>query len=148
VNLLRSARPHGCTVGPHHDARVEQGQQCVEVAVTGSGEEGTYDLPLAGQIDIGNGGCALHAAASTTGQLAGGLRSAPDDRGDLVVGHGEHVVEDEREPLGRSQRVQDHQQSGTDRVGHERFFLGVGPVGTAHRIRRVVVQRLLPPRPT
>ena len=34
------------------------------------------------------------------------------------------VVQDEREPLGGTQRVQHHHQRGTDRIGQQRLVLG------------------------
>ena len=56
--------------------------------------------------------------------------------------HGEHVVQDEGEPLGRSQRIEYHEQGGAYRVGQQRFALGVDGVDG---IRHVSVQRLLAP---
>jgi len=46
--------------------------------------------------------------------------------GDLVEGHGEHVVQHEREPLGGCQGVEDHERE-TDRVGQQRLLLGSIP---------------------
>ena len=43
----------------------------------------------------------LHPAAGAAGELPRGGRRAPDDGRDLVERHGEHVVQHEREPLGR-----------------------------------------------
>jgi hypothetical protein len=37
-------------------------------------------------------------------------RGAIDDRRDLAEGHSEHVVQHEREPLGRAQRLEDNEQ--------------------------------------
>ena len=45
---------------------------------------------------------AAHASPGAAGQLARRRRRAPDDRRDLVERHAEHVVQHEREPLGRA----------------------------------------------
>jgi hypothetical protein len=37
-------------------------------------------------------------------------------------------VQDEREPLGRAERLEYHQQRQADRIGQKRLVLGVGPV--------------------
>jgi hypothetical protein len=56
----------------------------------------------------------------------------------------EHVVQDEREPLRRSQRLKDHKQRQTDRVGQEGFLLRVDLVLGAHdRIGQAHLQGLL-----
>ncbi len=67
----------------------------------------------------------MHPAAGAAGELPRGVGRAPHDGSDLVEGHGEHVVQHEGEPLGGSQGLQHHQQRQTDRVGQERFLLGV-----------------------
>jgi hypothetical protein len=60
-----------------------------------------------------------------------------------------HVVQHEREPLGGGQRVEDHQQRETDRVGQQRFMLGIDPVRAADdRVGQVHAHRLLGPRLT
>jgi hypothetical protein len=35
----------------------------------------------------------------------------------LVEGHGEHVVQHEREPLGGGEGIEDHEERESDRVG-------------------------------
>ena len=56
-------------------------------------------------------------------------------------------MEDEREPLGRVQRLQHNQQRQPDRVGQERLVLGIGAVGRIDdRVGHVHAERLLPPR--
>jgi hypothetical protein len=41
-------------------------------------------------------------------------------------------MQDEREPLSGRQRVQDHQQHRTDRVGQQRFLLRIDTADVAH----------------
>jgi hypothetical protein len=56
-------------------------------------------------------------------------------------------VQRERDPLGGSQRFDYHEQRGTDRVGEERFVLGIGRVlGADDVLGRVRIQRFLSPR--
>jgi hypothetical protein len=75
------------------------------------------------------------------------VRRALDDRCDLLERHREHVVQHEREPLRRAQRLKHDQQREPDRVGQQRFVLGIGPVGRVDdRVRHVHVQRLLAAR--
>jgi NADH-quinone oxidoreductase subunit B len=67
--------------------------------------------------------------------------------GDLVEGQVEHVVQDERQPLGRSQRFEHHLQRQPDRVGQQRLILGARPVRTADdRVGHVHAEGLLAPR--
>ena len=80
-------------------------------------EEGLDDLSLGVGIGVGDGVLGPHAPAGAARQLAGRLGGAVDDRRDLVEGHGEDVVEHEREPLGGAQRFEHHEQRETDRVG-------------------------------
>jgi hypothetical protein len=94
-------------------------------------------------------GRTLYPAAGAAGELPCRGRGAAHDGGDLVEGHGAHVVQHEREPLGGGQRVEDHQQRETDRVGQQRFMLGIDPVRAADdRVGQVHAHRLLGPRLT
>jgi hypothetical protein len=89
----------------------------------------------------------VYAAARPACELARGGRRAVDDRGDLVERHGEHVVQHERQALGRRQRLQHHEQGEADRVGQQRLVLGIEPLRRAHdRVGHVDVERLLAPR--
>src|SRR6516225_5049371 len=65
----RAVRPE---VGAEHDVRVEDGQQRVEVAVPGGGQEGVNDLPLPVQVRVGHGRL-LDAAPGPAGELPGRL---------------------------------------------------------------------------
>ena len=42
------------------------------------------------------------------------------------------AVQDECEPFRGRQRVQNHQERGTDRVGEHRFLLGIDTAGAVH----------------
>jgi hypothetical protein len=86
----------------------------------------------------------MHPAPGAAGELPRCGRRAVHDWRDLVKGHGEHVMQHEGQPLGRLQRFQHHQQRETNRVGQERFVLGVAAVRTARcPLRHMRVQRLL-----
>jgi hypothetical protein len=52
-------------------------------------------------------------------------------------------VQDEREPLGRVEGLEDHEQGKADRIGQERLLLGVehGVIGLAHRAEHPVGHR-------
>ena len=109
-------------------------------------EEGVDHGALARVIGVGHRGRALHPAAGAAGELPRRGRGAPHDGSDLLEGHGEHVVQHERDPLAGGQRVQDHEQRGTDRIGQHCFVLGIGPLPATHeRLGPVRAQGLLAP---
>jgi len=56
----------------------------------------------------GTGGAADPTAGATR-QLPRGGRRALDDRGDVVERHTKHIVENEGDPLGGRQRVEDEE---------------------------------------
>jgi len=146
---LRAAEPHryaGTGVGAQDDVRVEQREECVEVAVARGGEEGVDDRALAGRIGVGYRCLCLDPAAGAAGELPGRRRGPPDDGCDVVEGYGEHVVQHEREPLGGSERVQHHEQREPDGVGQQRRMLGIRTVRAADD-RLGQAQRFLTPGP-
>jgi hypothetical protein len=109
--------------------------------------EGVDDLALGVEVGVGNPVLALDAAASAAGELARRLGWAIDDWRDLIERHREHVVQDERAPLGRVQRLQDHEQRQADGVGQQRLVLGVGAVGAVDdRLRHAHIEGFLAPR--
>jgi uncharacterized membrane protein YccF (DUF307 family) len=57
---------------------------------------------------------------------------APEHGSDLVERQGEHVVQDERQPLGWCQRPQHHQQCQANRVGEHPVVLRADPGLGAH----------------
>ena len=142
---LGTQRP---AVGPRHDVRIEHRDERLEVAIARGGEEGVDDPSLSGEVGVGHRGCPLDAAPRAAGELPRRLRRAIDEAGDLVERHGEHVVQHERQPLGRCERLEHHEQRQPHRVGQQRLVLGLGPVVAADdRVGHADVQRLLAPRP-
>ena len=128
VDLPRCAWRRDGQVRSKHDVRVEHGEQRLEVTVARGSQKGFDHLTLAGEIRAGNSGRSLHPAACAAGELPCRGRRAPHDGSDLIEGHGEHIVQHEREPLGGSQRFEHHEQRETDRVGQQGFMLGGSPV--------------------
>jgi len=144
----RRRASHLAVRAPQHDVGVEHGQQRLEVTPAGSGQEGADDLPPPGGLGFGDRVGLLHPAPGPAGQLAGGRGGALHDGRDLVKGHGEQVVQHEREPFGRGQSVQHHEQGQADRVRQHRLVLRVCP-GFTRLIdgRRVLgLHRLFPSR--
>ena len=110
------------------DVGVEELEQPAEVAVAAGGDEGVDDLAVGGRgVAVGS----LDAAAGPGGELAGRGRRAVDDRGDVLEGHREDVVEHEREALGGLERLEHDEQRGSH---------GVGGQGLALRVRRRLVR--------
>ncbi|EID81646.1 hypothetical protein W59_02174 [Rhodococcus opacus RKJ300 = JCM 13270] len=131
-------------VCPQDDVRVEQGEEVVEPAGPRGGHERLDHLALPGRVGIRNGPRPLDAAARAARELTGRGGGASGDRGDLVEGQGEHVVQHECEPLGGCQRVENDQQRESDRVAEHRLLLGIGHVQLTHaRIRHMDVEWLL-----
>jgi hypothetical protein len=116
ASTFRHARGHRRAVGPEHDVRVEHREQCLEVTAARRGHEGLDDLPLAGEIRLGQRGRSLYPTASAARELPCRGGRAPDHRSDLLERHGEQVVQHERDPLGRRQRLEHHEQCQADRV--------------------------------
>jgi len=97
-----------------------------------SGRAATDDLALRLQVRVRLGVSRPDAPPGAAGQLPSGVGRAVDDGRYLVERDTEHVVQHEREPLGGGERLEHHQQREADRVGQERFVLGVGLVREAH----------------
>jgi hypothetical protein len=111
--LAGGAEPDGVGVGAQDDVGGEHGQQRVEVAVAGGGEEGVDQGGLAQPVRLPGRALVPHACPGAARQLAGRRGAAVDHRGDLVEGDGEDVVEDERDPLdGRRRRRSGSRGSG------------------------------------
>jgi len=84
--------------------------------------------------------------AGAAGELLGCVRGSADDGPDLVEGHGEHVVQHERQPLGGTERVEDHEQGRADGIGQQRFVLGVAPGrGALDAVRQIPAGRFFAP---
>jgi hypothetical protein len=137
----------GPEVGPEHDLGMEHGHQALEVAPAGGAEEGPDHRPLAGQVGVGGRRLgALDPSPGPAGQLPGRRLRAADQRGDLLEGQVEQVVEHEGDPLGRGQGVEHDQQGQTDRVGQQRLLVRLErPLGADHGIGEAQAQGLLAP---
>jgi hypothetical protein len=90
--------------------------------VPGRGEERADRPPLHTEVGVG-ARRPPHPAAGPAGQLPGRDLGAADDLTDLVEPHVEHVMQHERQALGRAQALQHDEQRHADRVGHHRLLL-------------------------
>ena len=129
-------------------SRIEDAQQALEVARARGREEGVDDLPLAHRIGVRgiDAGGAAHPSAGPTRELPSGRGRAADDRGDLVERDAERVMQDERQPFRRRQRLEDDEEREAHRIGQEQFLLGIGGVGAGHdRFGHVDPDRILAP---
>jgi hypothetical protein len=103
--LGHSSRPaylarHSTAVCSEHNLGVEHREQRVEVNVARGSKEGIDGFSLANEISVGNRGSPSHPAACTARELSCCGRGAVHDGGDLVEGHGEHVMLEHREQRG------------------------------------------------
>ena len=112
----------GCRVGEDHGVRVEQRQQPPKSPLARGSRKASTTSRSPGS---GTAVRLLHPPAAAAGQLAGGGGGAPDDRGDLLERHREHVVQHERQPLGRRQRLEYDEQRAAHRVGQLGLELGM-----------------------
>ena len=116
---------HRRGVGLQDDLRVEQLEQCTEVASARGGQECVDDLAAALEAGLGGHIGALDPAPRPARQLPGRNLRAADDRSDVFERHREHVMQHKRHPLGGAQGLEHDEQRQADRVGHHRFMLRV-----------------------
>ena len=91
----------------------------------GGGEERVDRRSLAGEVGVGRRGGAAHAAAGARGELPGRLGERPSTAAHLVERHRERVVQHERQPLRRGERLEHHEQRDAHRVGEHRLLFGI-----------------------
>jgi hypothetical protein len=143
----RDLGPGGAAVRPEQRVGVEDGDQVGQVAAPGGGEERVDDAALGGRIRVSaRRPRAAHPPAGPACELPGGGRRPVDQRRDLLEGQVEQVMQDEREPLGRGQRVQHHQQRQADRVGQHRLVARPGHLAADDRVGDAHAGRVLRPR--
>ena len=123
--------PHRPGVRPDHRVGVEQVHERLEVAAPRGGEE-RLDHPSLGRRSASGALVAEPAPGAVPGWRAGVRRptSGPSIGRDLVERQREQVVQHERQPLRRRQRLEHDQQRPPDRVGQLRLVLRMaGGVG-------------------
>lgn len=113
-------------VGPQRHVRRQELHQPFQVAAEGRGHEPLGHLPLEARGDLGTGAAGLDMLAGAVGELPHRGGVAADHGGDLGVGVGEDLVQDEHRPLQRGERLQHHQQRERERVGPYGLVGGVG----------------------
>ena len=136
-----------------HDVRIEHRQQRLEVPLPRGRQKCPDQRLLVAHVGIGGRLSELHATARAAGQLPGRHGRAPHDGRDVIERKIEHVVEDERHPLGRRQCLENNEQGDADRVGQQQLPLGLGPLVDAsavararNQIARLTLGGLLAPR--
>lgn len=122
---------------------MENSQQLLEIPATRRRQEGLDDLSFL-LTDTGRALRRPHLPAGAAGEHLGGGGGLAEDVADLVERHREQVVQDERQPLARPERLQDDEECEPDRVGEHRVVLGSGTVVERHHElgQAVVVGRL------
>src|SRR6202035_2780936 len=120
----RDARPGRAALAPEDDVGIEDREQGLEVAVA-RGREERLDDPalLAPAVGLGVAR-APDASPRSARELTRRRDASLDDRRDLLERHAEHVVQYDREPLGRRERLEHDEHREADRVGEERLLLG------------------------
>ena len=107
VTLERAAR-----VSAQHDLRIEHGQQLRRSHRRGQPRE-THRRPARCCADnaVGHRRGALYPPTGTARKHLGGVTRTPHDRRELLERYREHVVQHEREPLGRIERFEHDEQT-------------------------------------
>ena len=110
--------------------------------LTGSQEERVDDGALTSQVGVGCGDIGtFDPAPRPARQLPGRGRGSTHHRGDLLEWQVEHVVENEGKALCRGQRTEYDLERKADRVGEQRFVLGLkGSLGADDRIGEMHLQ--------
>jgi hypothetical protein len=109
--------------------RGEDGEHRRHVALAEGREEPCDDRAPAVEVVLIVGGADPGSATGSAGELPGRLGGPFEDRRNLVEGDREDVVQDERDPLGRGEAVEDHGDGPADRVGDHRVGRGVVRTG-------------------
>ena len=123
----------------------EDRDERVEVAITRRGEEGVDDLPLLHEIRVGLAS-AVHAPSRAAGELLSRRLGTVQSRGDVREWHRKDIMQHEGKSLRRRQRVEHHQKCKPNRVGEQRFLLGVdADAHSHHRVGHVKIRELLAP---
>src|SRR5262249_60652381 len=92
-------------------------------------------------------GGAARAPASAARELPRGGGRAADDRGDLLEGQVEHVVQDEGEAFRRIEPLEYHEKGEPHGARELRFLLGIGGrPGRRGRLLGALLEGLLLPR--
>jgi hypothetical protein len=114
----------GARIGAQDHPGVEHRDQGIEVAASRGREERVDHLALTGQVGVWvRHSGALDPAPGAAGQLPDRRRGSARQARDVLERQVEHVVQDERQPLGRAQGVEHDQQGQADRVGQQRLEL-------------------------
>ncbi len=108
-DFRRPTASQDAVIRAQDDVWIEQRHQRVEVAFARGGKIRVHYLALARSIGLRRRR-PLNPAARPAGELTRRIGRASDHLGDLVERHREQVVQDERETLGRLERVEDRQQ--------------------------------------
>ena len=102
-STARPAGRDGGGIGGQRDIGVQQRDEGREVAAAGRGEERGGHLPLAGEVGGAiRAGRTAYPATGPAGELPRRVGRAPEHGRHLGERHREHVVQHEREPLGRA----------------------------------------------
>ena len=142
ADLLRPASRDGHRVRTKDDIRVEDRQQTLKVATSRGGQEGVDHSSLPVEIGVTRlrdssprfasarlpslsrppTPCTRRRARPASCRVAAGER--PTIGAILVEGDAQHVVQDERQPYGWLQHLQNDEQRQADRVGQQRSCSG------------------------
>ena len=130
-------------IGAEHDIAVKQSQKRTEVTAACRSKERIDNFPLPGEIGVREAPprlCTRRRARLASWLGAPGER--PDDRRDLVKRHVEQLVQYKSKPFRQAAAFEHDKQRQADRVGENRFLLGVDALAGHDRVGNMLAERL------
>ncbi len=116
-------------------------------AAASGGEKGLDDLALRLHVRVGGGVPSADPPARAARELPRRRRRAADDRGDVIEGHAEQIVQHECEPLRGREVLEHDEQREPYRVGQDGLLLRIhGVRTTGDRLDGLLGQGLFAPR--
>ncbi|MDQ0841318.1 hypothetical protein QFZ68_000998 [Streptomyces sp. V1I6] len=109
--------------------RGEDGEQSLQIAARGGGQEPLREVTAFGRIHVVPVLALLHVLARTPGELAYGRLRLLQRGGDLGVGEAERLAEHEHRALQRREGLEDHEHGERHGFGEHRPFRRVGDRG-------------------
>src|SRR5215470_2287118 len=114
TNLPRRSRTGSGFIDSDHNIGIKHRDQTFKITAAQSVEERVNDPSLLHEASLGNRWRTLNATSCPTRQLSGRFHRAPKNGSDFVKRNGKHVVQNERQSLGRIEPVKHDQQCRAD----------------------------------
>ena len=115
----------GAEVDAEDDVGVEDASSASKSPARAAARNASTTSRCAAEVGVGAGAAPWTLRRARLASCRAAAGRAVDDRCDLVERQPEQVVQHEGQPLGRRERLEHDEQREADRVGEQRFVLGV-----------------------